>query len=78
MTKIPLKVELEKGIDIPPHSNTKYPFKSMKIGESFFVPESEVKYHVLYSSAHSYSSRHEDYKFLVRKLNGGTRVWRVE
>ncbi len=68
----PFKVE--SGVTQMPRS--KYPFASMKIGDSFFAPNliaSKVR-----ASAGAYAQRFPGFFFSVRKVEGGIRVWRVE
>lgn len=69
--------EIEKGIPVP---QFKYPFRDMKIGDSFLVPcdKSEVKVvrNRLVSAACGLKPR--DAKFSCRTVAGGVRCWRIK
>ena len=69
--------KVEKGIERPSgnYGSTKYPFFTMKVGDSFGVPIE--KKDSVYKCASSYGSRHGQ-KFSVRKFDGAYRCWRVE
>lgn len=74
--------EIEKGVPLPIGA-TKYPFREMQIGGSFFVPsDGEPLARVrrrLSVSAHSFTRRCEASRaFTVRRVDGGIRVWRVK
>ncbi len=66
---------IEKGVPIPPRNPsrkgaTKYPFEKMEVGDSFFVPLMRE-----FSAASRWCKDHPDWKLLVRKVEGGYRVW---
>jgi len=64
----PLKIE--KNIPIPArHKEVKYPFRTMAVGDSFFVKGTEGFYP---------SARDAGVKITARKMNGGFRVWRTK
>jgi hypothetical protein len=78
--------KIEKGIPIPEfNTKSKYPFKDMQIGDSFFAPGKTVEQ--MQNAATTYRKK-LGYKFVCRSakgpyLNGeeeipGTRVWRRE
>jgi hypothetical protein len=70
--------KIEKGVPIPErrHGKGKYPWASLKIGDSFFVPG-------LYSSAQMASSigfqrQKTGREHVCRKEGEGVRVWRTK
>lgn len=74
--------EIEKGIKlpepiIPGRPASKYPWRKMNIGDSFFVPVNEVKLSSLYTMA-SHAGGYHNKKFTVRKVTDGFRVWRTK
>ena len=73
--------EIEKGIPIPPKTvngrgKTKYPFKSMEVGDSFFVG-SQHTWKIIRSAASAYSRKYGG-RFETRKDGDGFRFWRTE
>jgi hypothetical protein len=64
------EIKIEKGIPIPT-PRKKYPFFTMKVGESFFSDKPGV------ANLSSIHSRKGKEKFTCRKVEGGWRVWRV-
>ena len=66
-------MKIDKNIPLPPHKS-KYPFRSMEVGDSFFSTASR-------SSIGSSASKLKGIKFSTRTVNEdgvrGTRVWRV-
>lgn len=70
-------VKIEKAIPIPEHiagAPSKYPFLALEVGDSFFI--SGDKYRLI-SAARSNAQYRSGRKFSVRKVDGGTRVWRT-
>jgi hypothetical protein len=53
---------------------TKYPWKTMEIGDSFFVKTSSQYFPTQTRNAGRRYGRY----FAVKKVSGGYRVWRVE
>jgi hypothetical protein len=69
-------IKIDKGIPLPNDGRlTKYPFKGMKIGDSFLFPE-ETTPNNAYSLAISAGVRLK-LKFSVRKTSEGYRCWRI-
>lgn len=71
-------IVLEKGIPIPENRGRpySYPWKEMKVGESFlFDPNLQKKscYQVGYDA-----NRRGHGRFIVRKTDEGYRCWRIE
>lgn len=56
---------------------TRYPFADMKVGDSFFVKGGLKETYNLRTAASYFAIRHPGYKFSVRAVDGGCRVWRV-
>lgn len=82
-------LEIEKGIPIPKVDksyayDSKYPFKVMEVGDSFFVPvdreQPRKQFHrvAMNISASCRAKRMNGKKFLTRTLRDGVRCWRVE
>lgn len=72
-------ITVEKGRPIPPPTKSKYPFRDMEIGDSFWVPDgrnAEATKNNVRSAATCYSRRNGG-RFTVRRDNGGYRVWRT-
>jgi hypothetical protein len=73
--------KVESGIDLIPSAHV-YPFGEMRVGDSFFVRDSggsrTPRRSSASSSAVAYGRNHPGYKFSVRAVEGGFRVWRVE
>lgn len=69
---------IEKGVPIPPSSGggrkPKYPWREMKVGDSFFVEGEPIK---LRNSLYPLATRH-NIKLTIRTEGNGVRVWRVE
>jgi len=73
---------IEKGVEIPKAKafrQAKYPYQSMEVGDSFFVPSDEKGTPIarMRSSSAAYSKRTGNVKFVVRIVDGGVRVWRT-
>lgn len=73
-------IEIEDGIEAPAARTayvTKYPFRKMKVGQSFWIAEERKRV----EPAASQCGRRYGMKFICRKMeNGGEwgiRVWRV-
>lgn len=75
---------IEKNVPIPSGAGKRgrapiYPFRQMEVGDSFFV-ESEVDSKVqstLTNAAFSISKSDASFRFSVRRVDGGYRVWRI-
>ena len=75
------KIEIESDIPVPAsYTNGRpasYPFRQMLVGQSIFIPASDVEPHQAAKRAYA-ASRRTGYKFTCRKMPDGVRVWRVE
>ena len=70
--------KIEPGIP-QPNNYMRYPFGAMLVGDSFRATPATVKVRKsLASSSANYAKRHPGYRFTVRKVKGGYRVWRVK
>ncbi len=67
--------------DVPVLSRRKYPVDNLNVGDSFYVPFSDLPQHKngsrsIRSAAHRYS-KETGRKFRVSIVENGVRVWRV-
>ena len=71
--------QIKIDTDIPPPLDNgrkrKYPFPSMKINQSIFLPGLEGE--KLRNAANQYKTKHKDWNYVMRQENGGIRLWRV-
>lgn len=66
--------EIESGVPLLKAGvKARFPFKLMKVGDSFAVPDSDVKSVRVMASAYTIDGR----RFSVRKTENGARVWRT-
>lgn len=79
-----MDVKIENGIGIPERrvraknrkKSTLDKILSMKVGESFSVPSSQVK--LARSHAKAVKRKYNDFNYTTRKTeDGGLRVWRI-
>lgn len=79
--------KLQDNIPIPPRvvagRRSKYPFKQMIIGSSFLVPKKDAdgdlkRLMTRMASAAATAEKNFNYKFTLRKLPDGVRVWRIQ
>lgn len=56
-------------------SRTKYPFRSMSIGESVVIAATDPN--TVRASAHQFTRSNEGYRFSIKKCHGGTLLTRV-
>jgi uncharacterized protein (DUF2249 family) len=57
-------------------AGTKYPLEQMDVGHSFLVT-SDVKPATVRSAIGNFCKDKPEYKFTMRAVDGGVRVWRV-
>jgi hypothetical protein len=80
--KHPSPFKIEQDVPIPRENwtgNNRYPFRDMKVGDSFFISSDtpgEAALRVR-SSVCYFSKRNPEYHFTVLKVDGGCRVWRI-
>ena len=69
------EIEITKGVPTPHRGRSKYPFRGMELGDSFFAPGATV------IGLHGCARRHRPMRFTCRSVveNGvaGVRVWRI-
>ena len=72
--------KIEKNIPYPKAADRKYPFSEMKIGDSFFVPFSEMKNRSVIALSASYHGRKSNRKYRTQKTEDGNgiRCWRIK
>jgi len=71
-------MQIEDNIP-PPRTQAKYPFGIMKVGQSLFFPDEpdgSSSRPAVASRVYAHSKR-DGSKFLARKADGGTRIWRI-
>ena len=83
MKTLSTEIKIDKSIPVPPpskHGSHKYPFRIMKVGDSFLVPLADDAGGVrLRSSVGQFQRRDDEQrKFSVRKVDDGYRCWRTE
>lgn len=67
---------IERGVPIPEaRTKTKYPWREMEIGESFLAPKSKEN---SLSACACNAAKKLKRRFVLRTVEGGVRVWRVE
>ena len=68
-------IQICKGVPTPTGRRSKYPFRDMEIGDSFFSPGSSV------IGIHGCARRHRPKRFTCRSVDedgvAGIRVWRI-
>ena len=71
------EIKIESGVPFPRARGSKlYPLREMKIGDSFKVPD-KANLSSIRCIVDRFSKNNREYKFTVRKSEGGHRVWRV-
>lgn len=79
-----MNFEIEKDVPLSESSKGKknaYPLRAMDVGDSFLVPANGSDVSVLrnrLAASVRYVSMQNGWKFSVRKVEGGLRVWRTE
>lgn len=73
-------IEIEKNVPLPPHANTgrgrfaKYPWQEMEIGDSFVYPgATQTARGAVWVANKTRAPK----RFVCRKFDGVTRIWRV-
>jgi hypothetical protein len=68
-------ISIDKNIPLPPRRGggvSKYPWATMKVGDSFLATKSAV------AASVSYCRHNKNVKFVSRKTDKGIRIWRVK
>ena len=66
-------IKAQSNINIPPHGNTKYPWRTMGVGESFLIKG-------VASAGSRVSEANKTYvpkEYISKKVKNGVRVWRI-
>lgn len=74
-------MNIEKDIPLPtPRTGrARYPFREMKVGDSFSVPTEKDRQRVRATLWHyTRTGTGKGRRFATRKVNEGYRVWRIE
>lgn len=67
--------KIEKRVPIPARTTTpKYPFRDMKVGDSFVVADGGKSVAI---AASAFSRRNPEYRFTARKEGDAIRIWRI-
>lgn len=77
-----MKIQIETGVPIPQRSvrKAKYPFRTMNVGESFFLTDKVDPVATrkrVSSAATMFCNANEGFKFTTQVFDSGVRVWRV-
>ena len=67
-------IKAEANIEIPPHGNTKYPWRTMGIGESFLMKGLDSAGSRVTTANKTYKPK----KYISKKVKNGVRIWRVK
>lgn len=78
-----MKIKIETGVPIPKNvtRKSKYPFREMEVGNSFFINEKENVARLqqkLSAAASMFCKGNPSYKFKTQGFEAGVRVWRVK
>ena len=71
-------IDVEKNIPLPPPARgngEKYPWRSMNVGDSFFIPGASSRKTGAHTNA---AGKRTGFKFTSRAVDGGVRIWRVK
>lgn len=74
-------IEIEKGIPLPERKGpyktkpTKYPYRTMEVGDSFLVPEPPKTFR---AQVNNWGRSSNGKKFAYRTTPEGLRVWRIK
>jgi len=74
-----MSIEIESGIEISLHKNTKYPWKELDVGQSFFVPGGKLRtFYGMIAYHETRSDRRFRAQAAISDFVKGERVWRIE
>lgn len=75
-----IKIEKDKAIPATkrgPGARSKYPFKDLKVGDSFLIPDKKKK-NGIYSMLAAFNKKQaKPIKITIRVEEDGIRVWRI-
>ena len=66
-------IQIDKNVPICGHSE--WPFVLMEVGDSFLIPTGAIKHPL--QVAYQGNLKHAPKRFISRRVEGGTRVWRI-
>lgn len=73
-----IKVDKQKPIpEMKRGPVSKYPFKDLKVGDSFLIPDKAKKNGIYSSLANFNKGRRNPIKITIRTEDQGLRVWRI-
>ncbi len=73
-------IKVDKQKPIPERKRgpvSKYPFKDLKVGDSFLIPDKTKKNGIYSSLAHFNKGRRKPIKITIRIEGDALRVWRI-
>ena len=78
-----MKIKIETEVPVPTKTTrkSKYPFREMEVGNSFFVNEKESVARLqqkLSAAASMFCKKNPAYKFKTQAFDTGVRLWRVK
>lgn len=68
---------IEKNIPYP-DARSKYPFPRMDVGDSFFIPATDIVGSRVSVALNYYKKKNPKKAFITRKSADGMRVWRIK
>ena len=75
-------IQIEKGVPLPKNTTrkTKYPFREMEVGDSFFITDKidAEKTRKKVSAAATMFCLQRDCKFKTQTFDTGVRIWRIK
>ncbi|HAW77519.1 MAG TPA: hypothetical protein DCW74_17530 [Alteromonas australica] len=72
-----MSLEIEKDIPIPRKMSSPIPFDDMEIGDSVFVPETNMNSSNVRTQASNKNTKANGKRYTVHKEDGGCRVFRT-
>jgi hypothetical protein len=78
-----MKIKIETGVPVPTRATrkSKYPFREMEVGNSFFVNDKDEVNRTqqkLSAAAAMFCKKNPAYKFKTQTFDTGVRIWRVK
>ena len=74
-------IQIESDVPLPASyvngRPASYPFRNMGVGQSIFIPATQVSPHHAAKRAYA-AARRTGFKFTCRKEEDGIRIWRIE
>jgi hypothetical protein len=72
-----VKFTIAKNVPLPINTRALYPFRDMKVGDSFYIPGNK-QYMSAVSASFNFAKSNAPYKFSSRQEGDGGRIWRVK